>query len=249
MSRVKWLIFLLWAVGLAVLAAGLYLIVHNRGSSTNTNTTEPSTTTSVRNLPPPRPKVATVRIYQVTAGGHTLEVHAFPPHGTADATSAFALLHIPGRVTVANGTATLTHTRPNISAEHVAEIVWTLTQFPTVKRVDLPGQKGLTRADEASYAPPIMLEAPLPPNPVPHTFHVSGTASVYEGTLVIELKVNGKTVERKTVTATAGAPELGSFDTVFHTTADGSATLLAYSPSAVDGSPQHEVQENLHLGR
>jgi hypothetical protein len=88
---------------------------------------------------------------------------------------------------------------------------------------------------------PIVVERPSPDEHVSPTFHVSGTASVFEATLVVQTVRNGKTVERKTVTASDGAPSRGTFDVTMHAT-PGQLVVRAFSPSAKDGSPQHEVK-------
>jgi hypothetical protein len=88
---------------------------------------------------------------------------------------------------------------------------------------------------------PIVVERPSPDEHVPPTFHVSGTASVFEATLVVQTLRDGETVERKTVTASDGAPERGTFDVTMHA-APGQLVIRAFSPSAQDGSPQHEVR-------
>jgi hypothetical protein len=230
-----------------LLGLALAFVLLAAGCGGSSPTSAPPTQTGV--APPSRHigPVPTIRVYQVL--GDTLTVHAFAYRPTPDvATAALSLLHLYGTVTVANGTATVTRI-PHISDQNIAALVWTLTQFPTIKRVSVPGHRGLTRTDEASYAPPILLESPLAPNPVSPTFHVTGTATVFEATLVVELQAGGKTLVRKTVTASAGAPDLGTFDTIIHTTREGPATLVLYSPSAADGSPQHEVTENIQLGR
>jgi hypothetical protein len=51
---------------------------------------------------------------------------------------------------------------------------------------------------------------------------------------------NGKVVERRGVSASEGAPGRGTFDAVF-TATPGPLTIAALSPSAKDGTPQHEV--------
>lgn len=154
------------------------------------------------------------------------------------AEAALRALGVDAAVTVAGGTATVDLARA--LDPHVAEIVYTLTQFASVRRVDVAGRRGLTRADFASYVPPILVETPAPGAEVPATFHVSGTASVFEATLVVELVRDGRALVRKTVTASEGAPARGTFDTTLHASA-GPATVRAFSPSAADGSPQHEV--------
>jgi hypothetical protein len=87
---------------------------------------------------------------------------------------------------------------------------------------------------------PIVVERPAADDRVSPSFHVSGTASVFEATLVVETVRNRKPIERKTVTASEGAPGRGTFDVTMHAT-PGRLVVRAFSPSAVDGSPQHEV--------
>jgi hypothetical protein len=87
---------------------------------------------------------------------------------------------------------------------------------------------------------PIVVERPSPDEHVSPTFHVSGTASVFEATLVVQTVRHGTPIERKTVTASEGAPARGTFDVTMHAT-PGPLLVRAFSPSAKDGSPQHEV--------
>jgi hypothetical protein len=235
---------LLWAIGLAMLGAGLYLIVHKHNSSNNTSTIPPST---VKNKPPPsRPVLPTINIYQVQGKGGKLGVFAHPLRtGAADPTTALAQLRVSGTLTITNGTATLPPLEHS-DARHAAEVVWTLTQFAQIKRVSIGGGKPLTRADEVAFAPPILIESPIGPNPVANTFHVTGSAVVFEGTLVAELQLPTGKMIRKSVTATSGAPDLGTFDVTF-TVPKGtsSATLSLFAPSAQNGKPQHEVSERV----
>ena len=88
---------------------------------------------------------------------------------------------------------------------------------------------------------PIVVDRPSPDEHVPLTFHVSGTASVFEATLVVQTIRDGRTIERKTVTASEGAPGRGTFDVTMHAT-PGQLVVRAFSPSAKDGSAQHEVK-------
>ena len=60
-----------------------------------------------------------------------------------------------------------------------------------------------------------LIESPGAGATVPATFHVTGTASVFEGTLVIDLVAAGKTVLHQSVTASNGAPDRGTFDACF----------------------------------
>jgi len=88
---------------------------------------------------------------------------------------------------------------------------------------------------------PIVVERPSPDEHVSPTFQVSGTASVFEATLVVQTVRDGRTVERKTVTASEGAPARGTFHVTMHAT-PGQLVVRAFSPSAKDGSAQHEVK-------
>jgi hypothetical protein len=168
------------------------------------------------------------------------------PHTAAVATAALGALGLGAGVTITNGTATVA--LDQATQDQAAEIVYTLTQFATVKRVDVAGRAGLTRDDFASYIPPIFVESPAAGAEVPGTFHVSGTASVFEATLVVQVVRNGKVILKQSVTASEGAPGRGTFDTIVHAT-PGEVTLAAFSPSAADGTPQHEVDVPVTIRR
>jgi len=94
-------------------------------------------------------------------------------------------------------------------------------------------------APTTAPVPPIVVESPAEHAVVSPTFVVRGTASVFEATLVVELRRGGAVLERQTVTASEGAPGRGSFRTTVHAPSSGAATVVAFSPSAADGSPQH----------
>jgi hypothetical protein len=163
---------------------------------------------------------------------------------TAVAAAALRALGVEAPVSIADGTARVALAKA--ADARVAAIVFTLTQFPAVERVDVAGRTGLTRDDFASYVPPILVDRPAPGASVRQTFHVSGTASVFEATLVVQTVRDGKRIERRTVTASEGAPGRGTFDTTMHAT-PGRLTVRAFAPSAVDGSPQHEVDVDIEV--
>jgi hypothetical protein len=100
---------------------------------------------------------------------------------------------------------------------------------------------GGAKTPTTTVLPPIVVERPSPGDHVSPTFHISGTASVFEATLVVQTVRNGKTIERKTITASEGAPGRGTFAATMHAT-PGRLLVRAFSPSAVDNSPQHEVR-------
>jgi hypothetical protein len=177
-------------------------------------------------------------VYRVHGGVLRAETVTVP-ETRAVATAALRALGIDAGVIVAGGKATVV--APDATDDEIAEIVYTLTQFPTVSSVDVAGHTGLTRSDEASYAPLIMIDAPAAGATVPAAIRVTGSAVVFEGTLVVELVRDGAVLERQTVTATAGAPERGTFETTLQAPSPGAANVVAYAPSAENGSHQHEV--------
>jgi hypothetical protein len=193
--------------------------------------TEPTTTTVAETMP-----LTVFRVEQGVLQARTVQV----PPTRAVAGAALTALGIDAAVTIDGGTARVQSSRA--SEEQVAEIVYTLTQFPSVQRVDLVGRSGLTRADVVAFVPVILIEQPTAGSSVPPTFTVSGTASVFEATLVVELRRNEAVLSKQTVTASEGAPARGTFSVSVRAPSPGPATVVAYAPSAEDGTPQHEQQ-------
>ena len=188
--------------------------------------------------------VSTVSPVPMTITVFTIEQHALRPklervpRTEAVAAATLGALGVAAPVTISGGTATVDLAKA--TNDQVAEIVYTLTQFASVQRVDVAGRTGLTRDDFAAYVPPILVETPVPGSQVPPTFRVTGTASVFEATLVVQLVREGKVISKQTVTASEGAPGRGTFETTFNAS-PGALTVVAFSPSAADGTPQHEV--------
>jgi hypothetical protein len=202
----------------------------------STSTATESVTTATAPVPV-SPKPIAVTVFRVDHGLLRPTVEHVP-HTNAVASAALGALGLGATVTISDGTASVALDKA--TQDQAAEIVYTLTQFATVKRVDVGGRMGLTRDDFASYVPPIFVESPAAGAEVPGTFHVSGTASVFEATLVVQLVRDGKVILKQSVTASEGAPGRGTFDTTVHAT-PGAVTVAAFSPSAADGTPQHEV--------
>lgn len=182
----------------------------------------------------------TLTVYPVRDGVVRPEVAHVPATTgvAAAALRALGLGDVP--VSIANGQATVS--LPDASPAQVAEVVYTLTRFPSVASVDVGGRTALTRADVADYAPLILLDQPAADATVPAQVHVAGSAVVFEASLVVELVRGGTVLDRQSVTATAGAPERGTFQTTLRAPSAGPATVVAFAPSAEDGSPQHEVE-------
>jgi hypothetical protein len=229
----KHLGFLLLCLPLATAAAGC----GSKGASTAPTTVPvpPTTSTTHAGVSPP-PTAMT--LFHVRGGELEAEV-THVPHTAAVATAALGALGVNAPVTISNGSARVQ--LGQASSDQVAEIVYTLTEFPSVQRVDVAGRTGLTRDDFAAYLPTIFVESPASSAEVPRTIKVTGSATVFEATLVIELVRDGTVLEKHTVTASEGAPARGTFETTLQAPSSGPATITAYAPSAENGTPQHQV--------
>jgi len=141
----------------------------------------------------------------------------------------------------------------------VAQVVYTLTQFRTVKRVDfwidgglvetLGGEgldlsAGQTRADWEDFLPAIFVETPAVGDAVRSPLTAQGTAMAFEATFVLEvLDKSGDVIAKKVVMATVGAPERGRFSArIPFSTGEGRIVLYAYEESMADGSLLNEVR-------
>lgn len=140
----------------------------------------------------------------------------------------------------------------------VAQVVHTLTQFPSVERaafeldgrpVGAIGGEGVIvsppvgRKAFEGQAPPILVEQPLPGDRVGRTIVVRGTANVFEARLVAELRgPGGVLLVRRQVLASAGTGVRGSFSV--RLAAASSARRLevvVYARSPKNGAPIHRV--------
>ena len=74
----------------------------------------------------------------------------------------------------------------DLSTEALAQIVYTLTQFPTVDSVEIDG-KTYTRADFEDQTPAILVESPLPFDAVTSPIRATGTANTFEATFNYEV--------------------------------------------------------------
>lgn len=152
-------------------------------------------------------------------------------------------------VTVKNGVA-----RPegtfDVSRTALAQIVYTLTQFPTVKAVEIGGRQ-YTREDFEDETPIILVESPLPDATVTSPIRATGTANTFEATFQYEVVgPDGKVLATHFVTATSGSGTRGTFDfTTKPFAATGDGALVVYENSAADGSRIHEVRIPLHFAQ
>ena len=173
---------------------------------------------------------------------------------TADEKEALdATTAIPGggpSLTIQNGVA---HFQPGgqYSPEAYAQIVYTLTQFPTIHSVQ--GDRLYTRADFEDQTPAILVESPLPFEEVSSPLRATGTANTFEATFNYELTdTDGRIVDENFVTATSGTGTRGTFDFTtkpFTVPFDGVGSLVVFERSAKDGSRTKLVEIPLRMSQ
>jgi hypothetical protein len=168
------------------------------------------------------------------------------PHTQAVASAALRALGFAAPVSIADGTARVQLTAA--TPAEVAEIVYTLTQYGSVQRVDVANRTGLTRASVGRFVPPILVESPGSNAHVGTTFRVAGSASVFEATLVVELRQADRVIQKQVATASEGAPGRGAFAVRLTAPGAGDYVVAAYAPSAADGTPQHEQDVPVTVG-
>jgi hypothetical protein len=137
----------------------------------------------------------------------------------------------------------------------LAQVVYTLTQFSTVRAVhwringqDVTTIAGVsvsgpqTRAGYASDLPAIIVVSPVIGSTVTSPVNVSGTADVFEAVVSIEvLNAAGHEIARTFTTATCGTGCRGSYSTQvgYSVTTTQKGIIEVFERSAKDGSPVH----------
>lgn len=149
----------------------------------------------------------------------------------------------------------------------LAQVVYTLTQFPTVERVvllmdgkvvDVFTGEGLmldesqTRADFEYVLPAIFLESPTPGEAVGNPVRLTGTANTFEAVFMVRiLGPDGSVITEQPAMATSGTGTRGTFDVSvgYPLAAGGNGTIVVYEQSAKDGSDINVVEVPVTLGR
>jgi germination protein M len=168
-------------------------------------------------------------------------------------------------VTISNGIATVDLSSAFESGggtlsmtARLAQVVYTLTQFPTVngvnfkidgKKVTVFGGEGIMldhpqkRADYESVTPAIFVESPAVGDTIKSPVTFWGTANVFEAQFQVQLiAASGTVLVEKAVHATSGTGTRGTFKITlnFSTTAT-NGRLKTYDLSAKDGTPENIV--------
>ena len=163
-------------------------------------------------------------------------------------------------VQVEDGTATvdLSGTGPRLSRWAVQALVHTLTQFPTVRRVQVRADGravgGPLVRDRDLRLAPIALAEPAPGAVVAgKRLVVKGEASVYEGTVSLRLRDDrDQVMAQGQATAAEGAPGRGRFAGALRFTPPAAPhrwTLEAFEVSAEDGEIVYSVSLPVWVGR
>ncbi|MFF5056011.1 Gmad2 immunoglobulin-like domain-containing protein [Micromonospora sp. NPDC000663] len=120
-----------------------------------------------------------------------------------------------------------------------AQVVWTLTQFPTVRQVRFADGAPRGRADYPGVLPPIVVTAPGVGARVDAPLTVTGTADVFEATVSVRvLDAAGREVATGFGTASCGSGCRGTYRVVvgWRTAREQRGTVEVYEVSARDGS-------------
>jgi hypothetical protein len=154
-------------------------------------------------------------------------------------------------VTIDDGVASV-ELSAELPEEPLAQVVYTVTQFPTVDSVEIEGDS-YTRADFEDLTPAILVESPLSFEEVDNPLRATGTANTFEANFQYTLTdTDGLIVDENFVTATSGSGERGTFD---FTTAeyeipfDGVGALIVFELSAEDGSRINLVEIPVRMSR
>ena len=184
------------------------------------------------------PAPITVTVFRVR-DGHLVAGVARVQGTRAVAAASLTALGLAAPISIGNGTATVE--RDDATPEQVARDRLHADPVP-----EHPARRrgGKDRADPRGRRPSSCrrssIERPAAGATTGETIPVTGSASVYEATVVLELRQAGKLVQKKVVTAAEGAPGRGPFSGTLVAPGAGHYVVAAYSPSAMDGSPQHE---------
>ncbi|MCZ7423199.1 GerMN domain-containing protein [Verrucosispora sp. WMMA2121] len=120
-----------------------------------------------------------------------------------------------------------------------AQVVYTLTQFPTVRQVDFGTAAPTGRADHVDLLPPIVVTGPAIGDRVTSPVTVTGSADVFEATVTVRvLDAAGRQVATAFTTATCGTGCRGTYRVAvrYRLPTEQAGTIEVYEVSAVDGS-------------
>ncbi len=201
----------------------------------------PATTVATAPEPTTGTSERTIGLYRVTDGKIAVTAARVASTTEVGAAALTALGYDGARIAISDGVARVSGILEG-DVERRAAIVYTLTQFPTVREVELAGER-LTRADFEELAPAILVETPLPGSAVRSPVRVGGTANTFEATLQVAIADRGgRELVQRTVTATSGNGQRGTFEVSLPVDEAGDLLVVAYEHSAEDGSVVNRVE-------
>jgi germination protein M len=216
---------------------------------------------AVRRSHEPTPAVATAALRELLAGPSAAErgngIGSAVPSGTR-------LLSLA----IGNGVATVDLTSEYQSGggslsmqTRLGQVVYTLTQFPTVKKVrfrldgspvDVFSSEGIVldhpvgRDEYVNLLPAIVVDKPSGGAHVTSPVTVSGLANVFEANVTVEiLGANGKVVGKTFTTASCGTGCRGTYSVAvpFEVAREQQGTIVVHDDDAEgSGKPPHEVR-------
>jgi germination protein M len=217
--------------------------------------------------------VAVRREHEPTQAVATAALHALLDGPSAAERSAGLASAVPTGtrllgVSIADGAATVDLTSEYQSGggalsmqTRLAQVVYTLTQFPTVQKVrfqldgtpvDVFSNEGIVldhpvgRDDYVDLLPAIVVQKPAPGTRVTSPVTVSGLANVFEANVTVEiLDTKGKVVGKTFTTASCGTGCRGTYSVAvtFKVARKQQGTIVVHDDDAAgNGKPPHEVR-------
>ena len=247
--------------------------VTTTAASTATATTAPPATTAERPATTSSVLVYFLREGKVAAARRSVEhtgdvagaaIRALIEGPTAAESDAGLATAVPAEtrlqsLTIVNVSARIALERPEIDEEDVqttasvAQVVYTLTQFPTVRGVVYEGTRvpgaGLNRKDMEEWTPAILVESPVVGETVRSPIRVTGTANTFEANVMLRVEAGGRTLAERFTTATSGSGQRGTFDATLAVPSGSPRriVLVAFESSAEDGRATNVVRVPLRL--
>ncbi len=185
---------------------------------------------------------------ELMAGPSTVE------HSAGVSTSMFS--HFTFAIAgITNGVATVSFEENfysggrEVARMRQAQVVYTLTQFPTVSKVGFqsagqPVAAPVGRADYADLLPVIVVMTPVIGQLVRSPGTISGTANVHESTVTVRiLDRNGKEIAQRFTTATCGSGCRGEYtlNVPYQLCGEQPGTVEVFEVSSEDGTRVHTV--------
>lgn len=243
------------------------LLVAGCGGSDDDPAAQPEPSESIPTVSEPLPRPATVDVYFLREG-NVGPVHREITGTGVGRAAILELLEGPGAseraaglstavstgskleaIAISDGVATVNFSK-GLDPSAAAQVVYTLTQFDTVRRVSIGGGEPIGRGELEDFTPPVLVESPVPGQSVHTPLRITGTANTFEATFNVELLDDeGEVLGKRFVTATSGSGTRGTFDAElpFEITREGPGTLVVFELSAEDGSRIHELKIPLQL--